>query len=143
VAPDPALEATVKLLVAFGLLAHALIHVSWLTPAPPQTADGPQWPFDVARSWLVTGAGLDASVARLLAVALVAVTVACFAMAALATFGWGVPTAAWTPFVVGGAAASLALLVAFFHPWLSLGIVIDLVILWAATILSWTPADLA
>jgi hypothetical protein len=132
-----------KLLVAFGFLAHALVHVSWLTPAPPQTADGPQWPFDVARSWLVTSAGLDASAARVLAAALVAVTVACFAMAALATLGWAVPDTAWTPFVIAGTTASLALLVAFFHPWLALGIVIDLVILWAAAVLAWTPADLA
>ena len=132
-----------KILVAVALLAHAMIHASWLTPAPPRTADGPAWPFDVARSWLVSGAGLDPSLARVLAAALVAATIPCFAVAALATLGWAVPAAAWTGFAIGGAVASLALLVVFFHPWLVLGIVIDIVILWAAAVLAWSPADLA
>ena len=34
------------------LLGHALIHFSYLAPAPPQTAGGPEWPFAMSKSWL-------------------------------------------------------------------------------------------
>ncbi len=44
-----------KLLIAAFLAGHALIHASYLTPAPAQTAGGPEWPFTMSRSWLVTG----------------------------------------------------------------------------------------
>ena len=35
----------VGLLVAGFLLAHAAIHVAFIAPPPPATADGPAWPF--------------------------------------------------------------------------------------------------
>ncbi|HEY7702942.1 MAG TPA: hypothetical protein VIB02_11565, partial [Candidatus Limnocylindrales bacterium] len=50
-----------------------------------------------------------------------------------------VPQALWTAAVALGAAASLGLLVTFFHPWLILGVVIDLALLGAALIARWTP----
>lgn len=34
-------EVEMKLILAAFLAAHALIHASYLTPAPPRTADGP------------------------------------------------------------------------------------------------------
>ena len=43
-----------KLALAGFLVVHALIHASFLTPAPPRTAGGPEWPFEMSRSWLVT-----------------------------------------------------------------------------------------
>ena len=53
-----------KLLFGVFLIAHALIHVSYLTPPPPRTAGGPEWPFELTRSWLVTGLGIDPGVVR-------------------------------------------------------------------------------
>ena len=86
-----------KLLLAAFLAAHGLIHISYLTPAPPRTAGGPEWPFELARSWLVTGAGLDPGVARAAGTALVALTVALLVTAALAAVGWIVPTGGGRP----------------------------------------------
>jgi hypothetical protein len=131
-----------KLLLAAFLAAHALIHVSYLTPAPARTAGGPEWPFEMARSWLVTAAGLDPALARALGTALVIVTIALLVAGALATPGWLIPTAWWPALVVGGAVASALTLIIFFHPWLVLGLAIDAALLWAVLVASWTPATL-
>ena len=130
-----------KLLVAAFLVGHALIHVSYLTPAPPRTAGGPEWPFEMARSWLVTGIGLDPGLVRPLGTALVVVATAMFVAAALATMSWAVPAAWWPALTIGGAVASLLTLMLFFHPWLVLGIAIDAVLLWAVLVAGWLPAS--
>lgn len=131
-----------KLLLAAFLAAHAMIHVSYLTPAPPRTAGGPEWPFEMGRSWLVTGLHLDPGMVRILGTAIVAATIALLVLAALSAAGWGVPAEWWTSLAVGGAVASLATLAVFFHPWILLGIAIDLVILWAVAGQGWDPAGI-
>ena len=130
-----------KLLLAAFLAAHALIHVSYLTPAPAQTAGGPEWPFEMGRSWLVTGVGLDPALVRALGTALVIVTIALLAAAALATVGWIVPAGWWPSLVVGGAVASALTLTVFFHPWILLGFAIDAVLLWAVLVAEWSPGE--
>lgn len=120
-----------KLLLAAFLAAHALIHASYLTPAPPRTAGGPEWPFELARSWLVTAVGLDPGAVRAIGVALVAGTLVLLAAAAIATAGWVVPSQWWPALLVSGAVSSLLTLTLFFHPWLLLGFAIDAALLWA------------
>ncbi len=128
-----------KLILAAFFAAHGLIHLSYLSPAP-RTAGGPEWPFEMARSWLVTGLGLDADVVRPLGTVLVVATVALLAGAALATVGWGIPTSAWAILATLGAVTSAATLLVFFHPWIVLGLLIDAAILWFAVVAGWTPA---
>ncbi len=132
-----------KLLLAAFLAAHALIHASYLTPTPPRTAGGPEWPFEMSRSWLITGAGLDQAVVRALGTALVVTTLTLVLASALATVGWLLPQAWWPALAVGGATASALTLAVFFHPWLTLGIVIDAGLLWAVLVAEWTPAAIA
>ncbi len=127
-----------RLLLAALLLAHAAIHASFLSARPPATAGGPAWPFELGRSALLSGLNPDPAVLRLVGIALVAGTVAGFALAALAALAV-VPAAVWAAGVALGCVASLALLVLFFHPWLILGIVIDVVLLWAVVASSWVP----
>jgi hypothetical protein len=130
-----------NLLLGAFLAAHALIHVSYLTPAPPRTADGPEWPFEPAHSWLVTAIGLDPALVRALGIALVVATIALLAAASLATVGWIVPAGWWPALVVGGAAASALTLILFFHPWLVLGLAIDAALLWAVLVVGWSPVS--
>lgn len=130
-----------KLLLAAFLAAHALIHVSYLTPAPARTAGGPEWPFEMGRSWLVTGPGLDPALVRALGTALVIVTIALLVAAALATVGWIVPAGWWPSLVVGGAVASVLTLTVFFHPWILLGLAIDAALLWAVLVSEWMPGE--
>lgn len=131
-----------KLLFAAFLAAHAMIHLSYLTPAPPRTAGGPEWPFEMGRSWVVTGAHLDPGLVRTVGTALVAGTIALLALAALSAAGWVVPAEWWPSLAVGGAVASLATLAIFFHPWILLGIAIDLVLLWVVARIGWHPAGI-
>jgi hypothetical protein len=128
-----------KLFLAGILVAHALIHVSYLTPAPPKTADGPEWPFELTRSWLVTGLQLDPALARSLGVALVAVTATLLVAAGLATVGWLLPSGWWSGLVISGAVFSMLTLALFFHPWLILGVAIDAALLWAVLVGEWLP----
>ena len=51
-----------RILFGLFLLAHGLIHASYVAPSPAATAGGPEWPFDMARSWLVTSLGMDPGV---------------------------------------------------------------------------------
>ena len=129
-----------KLLIAAFFAGHALIHLSYLTPAPPRTAGGPEWPFEMGRSWLVTSLGADPGMVRPLGAALVVVTAAMFLGAALSTAGWLVPTEWWPSLVLGGAAASFLTLALFFHPWISLGLAVDAVLVWAVLVADWLPA---
>jgi hypothetical protein len=126
------------LLVAIFLLGHAVIHVGFIAPPPPATADGPAWPFATRRSWLVTRLGVDPALVRRLAFALVAVTIAGYALAALTALGI-LPIAIWPAAITIGSVASLGLLAACFHPWLLLGVVIDAALLWSSLVVGWKP----
>lgn len=127
-----------ELLVAGFLLAHAAIHVGFIAPPPPATADGPTWPFATDRAWPVTRFGLDAAVMRSLASALVAVTIAGYALAALTALEV-LPTVVWPAAIAIGSVASLGLLAVCFHRWLLLGVVIDVALLWACLAVGWLP----
>jgi hypothetical protein len=127
-----------RLLFAAFLLAHGAIHATFLAPRPPATAGGPPWPFEIARSWVLTPLGIQPATMRLLAMTLVAATIAAFALAALAAAGF-ISAELWGPASAAGAVASVALLALFFQPWLVLGVVIDLGLLWAVLIAGWSP----
>ena len=125
------------LLLAAFLLAHGLIHASFLTPKPAPTADGPTWPFDLDRSWLLSPLGVTRPWTHALGVALVAVTIAAATLAAIVALG--VLDALWVVAVSLAAIASLAVLALFYRPWLTLGIVIDVVLLWAVLVAGFVP----
>lgn len=128
-----------RLLISAFLLAHAAIHAGFLSAPRAAAAGGPAWPFDLTGSWALSPLGLDPGIARTLGLALVALTMAGFALAAIAALGIG-PSALWAASATVGAIASLALLLVFFHPWLALGIAIDVALLWAVLLADWVPA---
>lgn len=127
-------------LAAF-LAFHGLIHLMFLSPRQPETgsAGGAAYPFDPARSWLVTRAGLSAGAVRGLAAVLSVVVAVGFVLAGLATVGLIVPTDWWASLVVGSSILSLVLFVLTFSPSLALGIAIDLVLLWVVWSEAWRP----
>jgi hypothetical protein len=128
----------VRLAIAGFLLAHAAIHIGFISPRPPVTAGGPAWPFDVGHSWILGPLGIDAATSRALAIALIAVILGGFALAGIAAIGIA-PAGLWPVAVTIGGVASIAVLVLFFHPWLLLGIAIDIVLLWAVNVANWAP----
>ena len=126
------------LLLAAFLLAHGLIHASFLTPRPAPAAGAPTWPFDLDRSWVFARIGIPAPTSRALGIALVALTIAGFALAAVVALGF--LDGLWVPAVLIGALASLAVLGIFYRPWLTLGIVIDAVLVWAVLVAGFVPS---
>ena len=78
---------------------------------------------------------------RGIGLAAIAATVVGFALSALATFGVG-PVELWTAGIAVGTTGSLLALLLFFHPWLVVGVGIDLGLLWAVFVLGWTPTQL-
>ena len=126
-------------LLAALLIGHGVVHLMFAVPAPATTAGGPDWPFDMARSWAVTGASLDLNVARAVGVALIAVVAIGFALAAQSTVGIVVPSGWWPPTVAVSAVASAVLLVLFFEPQLVLGLGIDAVLLAVVATGAWVP----
>jgi hypothetical protein len=126
-----------RLALATFLLGHAAIHAAFLAPRPPATAGGPPWPFELERSWIMARQRFDPAVTRLIGLALVALTIGGFAMAALSVLGVA-PPGLWASAAIG-AVGSIGLLILFFHPWLVLGLAIDLALLWAVLIVGWAP----
>ena len=113
------------MIVAALVFLHGAIHLSFLAPRPPATAGGPPWPFTLERSWVLSRVDAASQSTRPLGLALTAATVVALTCGAMSLAGF-LPWALWPPVVAIGAGTSLALLVLFFHPWLVLGIVIDL-----------------
>jgi hypothetical protein len=130
-----------KLFLAAFLFLHGALHVSYLAPRPPATPGGPDWPFNLERSWLLTASSVAPELTRMLGLALVVMTLAAFTVAAAAMLGI-IPGGMWPVGVALGAGSSLALLVLFFHPWLVIGVVIDLALLVVVLIARWAPDSL-
>ncbi|HEY4633563.1 MAG TPA: hypothetical protein VIH00_06560 [Candidatus Limnocylindrales bacterium] len=132
----------IKLLFVGFLLAHAAVHLMFFVPKPAATPGAPTWPFELGRSWALSPLGAGSDTLRILGIALVAVLIGAYALAALASFGIG-PSGLWVPAVAAGTLASLALLALFYLPWLTIGVGIDLVMLWLVLVTSWSPEGLA
>ncbi len=124
-----------RLLFVALLVGHAVIHAGFVSPRP-KTAGGPEWPFALDHSWLLTRIGLDASIGRGIGVALLLVLLAGYATAALGALGVLGP-AAFAAGIAVGSSASLLMLALFFHPWLIVGVVLDLVLLGAVLGAGW------
>ena len=130
-------------LLAAVLLGHGWIHVMYLLPARVQQsamATGPDWPFVLDRSWVLSPAGVGSSAQHALGAALVALTIVAFGLAGLASVPVIAPTSLWAPAVLVGSLGSLALMAAFFRPMVLLGLIVDVVLLWAVLFTTWRPA---
>ena len=129
-------------LFAGFLVGHGLIHLLFVTPAPASASapDALAWPFDMSKSWLVTGPGLDVNLVRAAGIVVMAAVVLALVLAGFSTVGIIVPTSAWRMLVAGGAILSIVLIVLFFNPQLLLGIGIDAVLLAVVLTAVWNPA---
>jgi hypothetical protein len=122
------------LVFAGFLLAHGLIHATYLAPAPVAAEGAPVWPFHLDRSWLLSRLHVRASAAQATGNAFVLTVVVAFVLAAIGV-AFVLP---WWPTAVAVAAAlSLVQLTVWFDRWLALGLVIDASLL--ATLLLAAP----
>jgi hypothetical protein len=118
---------TTLLLVAF-LAAHGLVHLAVWLPEPDPEAEKPP-PFAPDHSAVLTVAAVPQRTAHRLAVALAWFVASAYVLGAvLVAFD-----AAWAaPVLVVAASAGLALKALYFNPWLSLGVLLDALVLSAA-----------
>lgn len=129
-------------LLAALLFAHGWVHVMFAFPTPEPAAaiaGGLAYPFDMSRSWLITGVGLDAGMVRTAGLVVMGATFVGFLLAALATVGWLVPTAWWGGLVLASAAGSTLLLALFFAPALLLGFGINAAVAGLVLASIWSP----
>jgi hypothetical protein len=119
-----------RLALATFYALHGAIHTGYVSARPAQAPGAPQWPFDLDRSWVLTPLGASVTMTRVLGRALLVVVLASYLTGSLATVRL-LPRQAAEPSIVVGSAASLALLALYFHRYLSVGVAIDLVLLWA------------
>lgn len=124
------------LLAAF-LAAHGLLHLLFVAPAPAEAST--TWAFDASRSWVTVRVGPNPDALRAVGLMLVSLTVAAFAVAALSTVGWLVPTDWWRPAVSVSSVLSMVVLGLYFNPQLVVGLGIDAVLLWVASTGAWSP----
>jgi len=116
----------IRVVTGVLLLAHGRVHLLYLAQDVPE--------FSIQDSWLV-----PESARRPVALALIAATIAAFAVLALAV--WGVPglSAAWPILAIVASTFSLVLLVAFWDTRVMLGVIIDIALITlAVTQPSWT-----
>jgi hypothetical protein len=129
-------------LLATLLFAHGWVHLMFVFPAPEPataTAGGLAYPFDMGRSWLITGTGLDGGAVRTVGIVVMVVTFVGFTLAAMATIGWLVPVEWWSGLVIGSAVSSTVLMLLFFSPALLIGFVINAVLVWLVLASMWSP----
>lgn len=123
----------VRILLAAFLIGHGFVNI--MVHAGPTDPDKPP-PFDPNRSWALNAAHVAVRPARNIAIMLAWATGGFFAIAGVSLmFGFE----AWLSIALVGAVIGLALKVLYFNPWLSLGVAIDVWILWAA-LAEWPPS---
>lgn len=110
----------VRVVLGSLLLAHGLIHASYLAPRPSSAR---VWPFDLGQTWLVSGGTL-----REYGIFLSVLATAAFVLAGLGVLGVPVLRRAWRVVALLGATASLYLLGLFWDAWLLVGLLISLAV---------------
>ncbi len=127
--------STLKIIIAIFLLAHGFIHISlsWVpTPQPGamRTPFFPSWKrSDTDPKWPISKLGLPENVVRTVGWLLMLVVTAAFVLAALGLFGVPGLNTLWIPLAAGASIVSIGLTALYWHPWLPVGILLDLAIL--------------
>lgn len=130
-------------LLAFLVFAHGWVHLLFVFPkpqSPNSDHSGAGYPFDFARSWLVTRRGLDLQLVSRIGLVLMVLTFGLSLLAALATAGILIPSDWWAGLMIAAAAASSLLLLLCYSPALILGFGINALMVVLVVSGSWSPA---
>jgi hypothetical protein len=133
---------TFRMLFVLFLLAHGWIHMSLAqVPAPqPGALRTPfmpaWWRADVDPAWPAMRLGLSPEVVRPLGWMLWLLVLAGYALAGAALLLTPAQAALWQGLTAGASVLSLVLLALFWHPWLPIGVLLDVALL-AGIFLRW------
>ena len=133
-----------KLIVAVFLILHGLVHaILAATPIPNDPASNPGAFFTATtRSWLLPRLGLNDTAVQWIGIILVVLTTMGFILAGLGVLSVPGLSMVWRTVAVVSACVSLLLLIVFWHPWLVVGVLIDIGILVALLWLDWPSVEL-
>ena len=122
-----------KIALIIFLISHGLAHAGLAAAPNPDDPKLKPGAFFTAseRSWLLPKLGLNASAIQWVGIILVVLSALGFVFAGLGVIGVAGLEMIWPTVAVVSACLSLVLLVLFWHPWLPVGILIDLGILLA------------
>jgi hypothetical protein len=123
-----------KIFVALFLILHGLVHII-LALVPSPGADEPVFATFFSNSWL----GLSESAGKPLAFILAALATVGFVAAGLGLLDFLVPFDWWRTLAAVSAVVSLLLLVIFWHPYVIVGLLIDVLILVVVLFTDWPP----
>jgi hypothetical protein len=131
-------------IIALFLIAHGLVHAGLAAaPNPDDEAAKPGAFFtSPVRSWLLPRLGLNPKAVQWIGIILVALATLGFVLAGLGVFGVSGLSTIWRTVAVFSSCVSLLLLVLFWHPWLIVGVLIDIGILVALLWVKWPPENI-
>lgn len=135
---------TLRILFVLFLLAHGYIHMSLASVPVPQpgalrTPFFPSWWREATDpQWPASRLGVPLATARTLGWVLWLLVTALYTFAALALLFVPGQAGLWQGFTIGASILSLALLALYWHPWLPVGVLLDMALL-AAIFLRWSP----
>jgi hypothetical protein len=133
-----------KIVLGIFIIAHGLVHAG--LAAAPNPADPVAKPgaFFTApeRSWLLPKLGLSASTVQMIGIILVVLSTLGFVLAGLGIFGVAGLSVVWRSVAIISALISSLLLLLFWHPWLPVGVLINIATLVALLWAKWPPIDL-
>ena len=126
---------------ALFIIAHGLVHAILAIAPNPADPDAKPLAFFTTseRSWLLPQLGLNTSTIQWIGILLVALSTLGFVLAGLGIFGVAGLVSIWRTLAIIASCVSLLLLLLFWHPWLPVGMLIDIGILVALLWAEWPP----
>ena len=133
-----------KIVLAIFLIAHGLVHAGLAAAPNPVDPDSKPGAFFTSpeRSWLLPRSGLNPAAVQWIGIILVALATLGFVLAGLGVFGVSGLSTIWRTVAVFSSCVSLLLLILFWHPWLIVGVLIDIGILVALLWVKWPPENI-
>ena len=119
-----------KIALGIFIIAHGLVHgILAIAPNPADAEPKPGKFFSAAdRSWLLPKLGLSAEGIQWIGLILVALSSLGFVLAGMGVLGVVGLRAIWRTLMLVSSGISLLLLTLFWHPWLTVGLIIDALI---------------
>ena len=117
-----------KIFFGILLIAHGLVHAGLAAAPNPADPDAQPLAFftTIERSWLFSRVGMTPNSVKWIGFSLVGLATLGFILAGIGILSSGGLNTIWRPCAAFSSIVSLVLLILFWHPWLPVGILINL-----------------